>query len=200
MHAASRQLTFYTPLRYDRVRFLDNFSAGTRGATSAEYFLSAGYAVIFMHRQHSLSPFTRHYSHTTNPFLDLLEDPSGGSVDGVGDLSASASASVSSHGDICVQTSSTEQLRPVLKNYLLHSRSEEQGGKGTLLRLPFVTVNDYLFLLREMSRVMEPLGRQGMYYLAAAVSDFFVPNQRTVRGSTAITHSLTHCVHVWAQR
>ena len=32
------------------VRFLDNFSAGTRGATSAEYFLRAGYAVIFMHR------------------------------------------------------------------------------------------------------------------------------------------------------
>ncbi|KAG1894058.1 major facilitator superfamily domain-containing protein [Suillus fuscotomentosus] len=34
----------------ESVRFLDNFSAGTRGATSAEYFLKAGYAVIFMHR------------------------------------------------------------------------------------------------------------------------------------------------------
>ncbi|CAO1637112.1 unnamed protein product [Sympodiomycopsis kandeliae] len=154
------------PLERNVVRFLDNFSAGTRGATSAEYFLSAGYAVIFMHRQHSLSPYTRHYSHTTNPFLDLLDDPSkhAGEHDSEG---------------IRVQPSSTEQLRPVLKDYLLHSRSEEQGGKGTLLRLPFVTVNDYLFLLREMSRVMEPLGRKGMYYLAAAVSDFFVPNQRT---------------------
>ncbi|PWN29002.1 phosphopantothenate--cysteine ligase-like protein [Jaminaea rosea] len=30
-----------------------------------------------------------------------------------------------------------------------------------------------------MSKVMQPLGRRGMYYLAAAVSDFFVPNQRT---------------------
>lgn len=143
-----------------------------------------------MHRQHSLSPFTRHYSHTTNPFLDLLEDPSGsgggGSADGSGNISTSGGAT--SDGDICVQSSSTEQLRPVLKNYLLHSRSEEQGGKGTLLRLPFVTVNDYLFLLREMSRVMEPLGRQGMYYLAAAVSDFFVPNQRTVsEGETDLT-------------
>lgn len=48
-----------------------------------------------------------------------------------------------------------------------------------MLSLPFVTVNDYLFLLREMSKVMQPLGRRGMYYLAAAVSDFFVPNQRT---------------------
>lgn len=117
-----------------------------------------------MHRQHSLSPYTRHYSHTTNPFLDLLEGDDG---NGKGK-------------DICVQSSSVDQLRPVLQNYLVHSRNEEQGGKGTLLRLPFVTVNDYLFLLREMSHVMEPLGRFGMYYLAAAVSDFFVPNQRTV--------------------
>jgi len=49
------------------------FFLGTRGATSAEYFLEAGYAVIFMHRQFSLQPFSRHYSHSTNPFLDFLE-------------------------------------------------------------------------------------------------------------------------------
>ena len=49
---------------------------GTRGATSAEYFLQAGYAVIFMHRQFSLQPFSRHYSHSTHPFLDFLDiDP-----------------------------------------------------------------------------------------------------------------------------
>ena len=61
------------PLEKNTVRFLDNFSAGTRGATSAEYFLNdERYSVIFMHRQHSLQPFTRHFSHTTNPFLDLL--------------------------------------------------------------------------------------------------------------------------------
>src|SRR6266536_3359112 len=38
------------PLETQTVRFIDNFSAGTRGATSAEYFLQAGYAVIFLHR------------------------------------------------------------------------------------------------------------------------------------------------------
>src|ERR1700712_2715570 len=36
------------PLENQTVRFIDNFSAGTRGATSAEYFLDAGYAVIFL--------------------------------------------------------------------------------------------------------------------------------------------------------
>lgn len=157
-----------------RVRFLDNFSAGTRGATSAEYFLSQGYAVIFMHRQHSLSPYTRHYSHTTNPFLDLLEDPSA-SLD-----ADQASPSASSSSSIRVNEAAVEGLRPVLQSYLSHARSPEQGGQGTLLRLPFVTVNEYLFLLREMSAAMGPLKRKGMYYLAAAVSDFFVPNQRTV--------------------
>jgi phosphopantothenate-cysteine ligase len=42
------------PLERQTVRFIDNFSAGTRGATSAEHFLAAGYAVIFLHREFSL--------------------------------------------------------------------------------------------------------------------------------------------------
>lgn len=152
---------FNSLLTVDRsVRFLDNFSAGTRGSTSAEYLLSAGYAVIFMHRQHSLSPYTRHYSHTTNPFLDLLSDPS---------LSDSQG-----QGEITVLPKDSIGLRPVLRDY------HKARKAGTLLRLTFVTVTDYLFLLRELSRVMQPLGRSGMYYLAAAVSDFFVPSQKTV--------------------
>lgn len=154
-HSQSQLHFFYS------VRFLDNFSAGTRGATSAEYFLSAGYAVIFMHRQHSLSPYTRHYSHTTNPFLDLLSDPS-------------SPASTSNEEQITVLPKHTPSLLPVLRDY------HQARKAGTLLRLPFVTVNDYLFMLREMSRIMQPLGRSGMYYLAAAVSDFYVPSQKTV--------------------
>lgn len=61
------------PLETLTVRFIDNFSAGTRGATSAEYFLEQGYAVIFMHRQFSLQPYSRHYSHARNCFLDFME-------------------------------------------------------------------------------------------------------------------------------
>lgn len=38
------------PLEHNTVRYVDNFSAGTRGSVSAEYFLEHGYAVIFMHR------------------------------------------------------------------------------------------------------------------------------------------------------
>jgi phosphopantothenate-cysteine ligase len=59
------------------VRFLDNFSAGTRGSASAEYFIQNGYACIFLHRQWSLEPYTRHYSHQQNCFLDLLKIENG---------------------------------------------------------------------------------------------------------------------------
>lgn len=58
------------PLEHNTVRFVDNFSAGTRGAASAEYFLDNGYAVIFMYRQKSLEPFSRHF--TGQKFLNML--------------------------------------------------------------------------------------------------------------------------------
>lgn len=51
------------------VRFIDNFSMGTRGASSAEYFLKVDYAVIFLHREESLKPFSRSFPH----IFDSLE-------------------------------------------------------------------------------------------------------------------------------
>lgn len=50
------------PLEKNTVRFIDNFSKGTRGSNSAEYFLRLGYAVIFLHRQNTLQPFLRHFN------------------------------------------------------------------------------------------------------------------------------------------
>lgn len=150
------------PLEKNVVRFLDNFSAGTRGAASAEYFLARGYAVIFLHRQHSLQPYTRHYSHTTNPFLDLLHEVSGGSGSAAGQPTIAVSAPHAAH------------LRPVLEAY--HRARHE----GLLLQLPFTTVTEYLFMLREMAGALAPLKRHAMYYLAAAVSDFYIPSTKTV--------------------
>ncbi|GJE94815.1 phosphopantothenate-cysteine ligase [Phanerochaete sordida] len=155
--AAKRKVVLVTsggttvPLELNVVRFLDNFSAGTRGATSAEYFLKAGYAVIFMHRQFSLQPFSRHYSHSTHPFLDFL------------DVDAEY---------IEVKSAERPQLIEVLKAY------KQVQKAGTLHSLTFVTVNDYLWLLRAISKELYPLGRNAMFYLAAAVSDFFLPRQK----------------------
>ncbi|KIL55813.1 hypothetical protein M378DRAFT_173296, partial [Amanita muscaria Koide BX008] len=143
------------PLELNVVRFLDNFSAGTRGATSAEYFLKAGYAVIFMHRQFSLQPFSRHYSHSTNPFLDFLEIHNGNDLP-----------------EITVAHDKRRDLLPVLTAY------KAVQAAGVLLTLTFVTVNDYLWLLRAVSHELSTLGKNAMYYLAAAVSDFFLPTQK----------------------
>ncbi|CAI6345042.1 unnamed protein product [Macrosiphum euphorbiae] len=55
------------PIEQNTVRFVDNFSLGTRGSASAEYFLDAGYVVIFLYRSNSLEPFVRHFN---NSLLD----------------------------------------------------------------------------------------------------------------------------------
>ncbi|KLO14388.1 phosphopantothenate-cysteine ligase [Schizopora paradoxa] len=156
------------PLERNVVRFLDNFSAGTRGATSAEYFLKAGYAVIFMHRQFSLQPFSRHYSHSTNPFLDFLElEPAHHSSAPSSPLNASEMTNADPL--ITVRSPDPAKLRSVLAAY------KDVKSRGTLHFVTFVTVNEYLWLLRAVAKEMNILGRNAMYYLAAAVSDFFLP-------------------------
>lgn len=134
---------------------------GTRGATSAEYFLRAGYAVIFMHRQFSLQPFSRHYSHSTNPFLDFLE--------------IEQTASEDPNPRISVTPEKRKDLLDVLTAY------KSVQASRTLHTLTFVTVNDYLWLLRAVSQELSMLlKRRAMFYLAAAVSDFFLPRQKMV--------------------
>lgn len=142
------------PLENQTVRFIDNFSAGTRGATSAEYFLQAGYAVIFLHRQFSLLPYSRHYSHSTNCFLDFM--------------------TTNASGDVVVEDEYQKQMSSVLQQY------EKAKREKTLLLLPFTTVNEYLWHLRSIAEAMQPLGANALFYLAAAVSDFFVPAERMV--------------------
>lgn len=111
-----------------------------------------------MHRQFSLQPFSRHYSHTTHPFLDFLEFGS----------------SESNSSDITVTSTERAQLQRVLADY------KEVHKSDTLLTLTFVTVNDYLWLLRAISKELAVAGRHALFYLAAAVSDFFLPRQKMV--------------------
>ena len=157
------------PLEKNTVRFIDNFSAGTRGATSAEYFLEAGYAVIFLHRQFSLLPYSRHYSHSTDCFLDFLHEAADGS------------------GSVVANPAHQAKMLRVLRKY------GDAKRRNTLLMLPFVTITDYLHELRAVARLMRPLGPDGLLYLAAAVSDFFVPPDRMAEHkiqSTTATDSL----------
>lgn len=152
------------PLENQTVRFIDNFSAGTRGATSAEYFLQEGYAVIFLHRQFSLLPYSRHYSHSTNCFLDFMDEGAPSSSYGSG--------SEGDHGPIVVRGEYQDQMRDVLRRY----RYAKENNR--LLLIPYTTIAEYLFELRSLAKLMHPLGSKAMFYLAAAVSDFFIPRDR----------------------
>lgn len=156
--AAHRRVVLVTsggttvPLEKQTVRFIDNFSAGTRGATSAEYFLEAGYAVVFLHRQFSLLPYSRHYSHATDCFLDFLAPGPDGTV--------------------VAKPAYTDKMLSVLQKY------HAARSQNRLLMVPFVTIGDYLHELRAIARLMHRLGPDGLLYLAAAASDFFLPQDR----------------------
>lgn len=41
----------------------------------------------------------------------------------------------------------------------------------------FYTVSDYLFLLQSIGERLRPLGKRALLYLAAAVSDFYLPEE-----------------------
>ena len=82
-----------------------------------------------MHRQFSLQPFSRHYSHSTNPFLDFLEledttAPGPGSDTGI---TAGSSASV--EPAITVHPTDLPRLRTVLSEavWAAYKRTVELG-------------------------------------------------------------------------
>lgn len=141
------------PLEHNTVRFVDNFSAGSRGSSSAEYFLANGYAVIFMFRTKSLEPFTRHFS--GQQFLDMLDI----NENGAGNCS------------ISVRPDSVDVLLPILQRY------KQAQETNRLLYINFTSVSDYLWLLRAACECLAPFEKRALLYLAAAVSDFYVPAQ-----------------------
>ncbi|SCU90759.1 LAMI_0E03488g1_1 [Lachancea mirantina] len=136
------------PLENNTVRFIDNFSAGTRGAASAEQFLRHGYAVLFLHREFSLTPFNRAFTHNSEVcFLDYFDE----------------------------NGNANEEFKTrILANKALYDKYTRQNQQ--LLLLPFTTVNQYLWSLKAIAKL---LNRDAtLFYLAAAVSDFFVPSSR----------------------
>ncbi|XP_060714101.1 phosphopantothenate--cysteine ligase isoform X2 [Tachysurus vachellii] len=154
--AAGRMVVLITsggtkvPLESRTVRFLDNFSSGRRGASSAEYFLAHGYAVIFLHRHRSLYPYTRLY--TGINLLDCL------TLD-----------TVHGSGLVTVDQRKLPNITEVLKRY------QEVKSAGLLLPVEFSTLSEYLHLLKAAAQALSSIGSKAMFYLAAAVSDFYIP-------------------------
>ncbi|XP_050433351.1 uncharacterized protein LOC126841107 [Adelges cooleyi] len=133
------------PIEQNTVRFVDNFSAGTRGSASAEYFLDAGYAVIFIYRSKSLEPFVRHF--VNDSLLDKLE--------------------IKNNKSIQVKEDKVEKLLPLLKKY------KDAKASNKFISIPFTTLIDYMWLLRGSCMLLD--SKYCLIYLAAAVSDFYIP-------------------------
>ena len=88
----------------------------------------------------------RHFSQTN--FLDLLEEDA-------------------ESGHIRIKQMRDYRVKKLLREY--------QSVKSRLLEIPFTTLPDYLWLLRTACELLNPLGSRAMLYLAAAVSDFYIP-------------------------
>ncbi|KAL0113798.1 hypothetical protein PUN28_012730 [Cardiocondyla obscurior] len=104
-----------------------------------------------MYRIKSLEPFSRHF--IGQKFLDLLK------------ISGNNENSV-----ITVLPEYTEKVATVLRKY------REAFDKKKLLQLTFTTLSEYLWLLRSACQALAPLEDKAILYLAAAVSDFYIPS------------------------
>uniref|UniRef100_A0A453T787 DNA/pantothenate metabolism flavoprotein C-terminal domain-containing protein n=2 Tax=Aegilops tauschii subsp. strangulata TaxID=200361 RepID=A0A453T787_AEGTS len=70
---------------------------------------------------------------------------------------------------ISVPESHTTVVKAAISSY------RKAIDEGLLLKLPFTTIFEYLQLLQLVSTAMNCLEHHGMFYCAAAVSDFYVP-------------------------
>ncbi|KAL4424661.1 hypothetical protein ABPG77_004468 [Micractinium sp. CCAP 211/92] len=139
------------PLERNCVRFIDNFSKGTRGALSAEQFLQAGYAVIFLSRHGSAQPFVSEFQEElgAQTLTDLFE--------------------LGAEGGLRVHSAKQQQIAAAV------ARVQAVLAEGRYLHLPYTTLFEYLTYLRVLAAALAPCGPSVLFYLAAAVSDFFMP-------------------------
>jgi len=177
-------------LERNSVRCLDNFSTGTRGAVSVEYFLRKGYAVIHLRRSNqSATPYGRILAKlldlpSSNSCLQpsslakvstlLLKggNSSGSSGSGSGSGSDSKGSSDNSGFDLDLDLEKKKRLRfqRALGEYQRFVVEEER-----LLTIGFKTVDSYLQKLEIVACALQPVDHLACLYLCAAVSDFYIP-------------------------
>lgn len=187
-------------LEVNAVRCLDNFSTRLRGAISAEELIKRGYAVIYLHREGCASPYAR----VLSQFLGLKQSNHGLSVESLGRLFVSAGedtdddlvqtvleqekdpwrtngeqATIESVERRSAKNPSEIALHRGVVNSsairrALNDRSEALG-EGRLLTVPYRTVDGYLAKLQLCAQTLSISHSLALVFLAAAVSDFYVP-------------------------
>lgn len=81
---------------------------------------------------------------------------------------------LSLHSIILVKPESLDVLGPVLAKYKIAQESNR------ILYVDFTSVVDYMWLLRAACECLVALNKRALLYLAAAVSDFYVPSDQMV--------------------
>ncbi|KAJ0025387.1 hypothetical protein Pint_08268 [Pistacia integerrima] len=185
------------PLEQRCVRYIDNFSSGHRGAASTEYFLKAGYAIIFLYRRGTSQPYCR--SLPDDPLLECFEATDELNIQVRQPYSEAVKRAIRDHHAAVAGGFLLKLPFTTIFEYLQVHFSQ------TLIFYPFFMINDgnanfppdfffkiaipgrsfllfieYLVLYYEQMLQMvavslRSLGPLAMFYLAAAVSDFYVP-------------------------
>ena len=131
------------------MRFIDNFSIGTRGSISGEHFLENNYAVIYLFRRRSLAPYERKLNNLN--IFDLIK------------------YSDETNETFKFETNNSLDLNETFKKY------QEIKQKNLLLKVEFTSLFDYLALLEYLCKSIDVMKQNALVYLAAAVSDFYLP-------------------------
>jgi phosphopantothenate-cysteine ligase len=167
------------PLEKNMVRFIDNFSQGDRGSISADYFLSKGYSVVYLYRRGSKTPLTRGFSTFVSSKVDVTL------------VSKIDSQAFAAKEEICFKISKQAKSLLQLESKIVSLAFENKQ----LVLFPFESVQNYLDLLRITAESLAPLGPRVCYYLAAAVSDFYIPEEQMVEHKIQSSTGLTLHLH-----
>jgi phosphopantothenate---cysteine ligase (ATP) len=184
-------------LEVNAVRCLDNFSTGLRGAISVEEFLKRGYSVIHLQREGSASPFARvlsnhlglkqsNYGLTTlclgKLFMNAGEDNEDDMLQTVLDEEKDpwmTNADATSRVNRSLNDASEIKLHHTILNSSTLSKALEVRSdalsEGRLLTITFRTVEEYLTKLQICAEALSMVLSLAMFFLAAAVSDFYIP-------------------------
>jgi phosphopantothenate-cysteine ligase len=188
-------------LEVHSVRCLDNFSTGLRGAVSVEEFLARGYAVVHLWRRGSASPFAR----VLSQHLGIESANHGLNVESLGRLFAIEGEDEDDElvktvleaerdrdpwlTDSTPQAVTFEEVKRPSKDVVslnrglvystrVHKALRERSAalqEGRLLTIPFRTVEEYIAKLQISAEALDICQSLTIFYLAAAVSDFYVP-------------------------
>ncbi|CCW70986.1 unnamed protein product [Phytomonas sp. Hart1] len=141
------------PLERKSVRFIVNISSGARGAGLAEALMvEHGWACILLHHDHAARPFRRKVDALTDEALFQRLRPTPQGRE--------------TRAEVVIETAGANFAKT----------------RDLLLRIPFNTVMEYLYLLREVSRAVSAhagfADRPLLCFAAAAVADYYVPLAR----------------------